>query len=91
MSTIIAACEPFLLKSCFGIRIFHGIYKDNTTRFSDPSKSSESAVEASALPGWQVVLQVHAKDIVIGKKKPVMGGGKKRKALQCSIILFVYM
>lgn len=60
-------------------RIFRGIYKDDVDRFGDPADSSESAVEASVLPNWQVVLQVHAKDIVRGKKKPVLRGGKERK------------
>jgi len=80
VSTIIAAYEFFSLKSHLRVRIFHAIYKDDIARFSDPADSSESAVEASALPSWQVVLQAHAKDVVGGKKKPAVGGGKKRKA-----------
>lgn len=61
-------------------RIFRGIYKDDVDRFGDPADSSESAVKASALPNWQVVLQAHAKDIVGGKKKPALSGGKECKA-----------
>jgi hypothetical protein len=66
--------------SHFRARIFHGIYKDDIARFGDPADSSESAIEASAVPSLQVVLQAHAKDIVGGKKKTIIGGGKKRKA-----------
>jgi hypothetical protein len=61
-------------------RLFHKIYKDDVSRFNDPAESSEKVVEAFALPNWQVVLQGHAKDIIGGKKKPAVGGGKKWKA-----------
>ena len=57
--------------------LFHGIYKDDIARFGNPAESSESVVEASAIPRWQVVLQAHAKDIAGGKTS---AKGKKRKA-----------